>query len=126
MKRGPYYKAVSAVGQPIRTARRGPSGDGDIAEGLVVLGVLTAMAYAAFFLIAVITAPIWVPFLVAKAMFDAWHPAVATTCLILAVAALAACREAHYRWKKKQDPDPDGLMREAIRQEKLREQRDTI
>lgn len=122
MKRGPYYKTISAIGHPIRTARRGTSGD--LAEIFAGFAYIALWAHLALLGFVVLTAPLWVPVWLVIHMFEVWHPAVTTICLIVALAALVTCRELYLQWREEQDPDPQGLMREAIRQEKLREQRE--
>ena len=70
MKRGPYYKTVSAIGHPVRTTMRSSAAD-DAIGGILV---------AAFWMMvgAVVLSPIWVPIWLVNEMYKEWHPVLAT------------------------------------------------
>jgi hypothetical protein len=70
MKRGPYYKTVSAIGHPVRTTMRSSAADNAIGGILI----------AAFWMMvgAVVLSPIWVPIWLVNEMYKEWHPVLAT------------------------------------------------
>lgn len=70
MKRGPYYKTVSAIGHPVRTTMRSSAVDGAI--GGILIATFWMMVGA------VVLSPIWVPIWLVNEMYKEWHPVLAT------------------------------------------------
>lgn len=82
MRRGPYYKTVTAIGHPVRTSMRSSAAD-DVISGILIMSFWMLVGMIVF-------SPIWVPLWLVNEMYEEWHPALATLAAVPFLAAVTA------------------------------------